>query len=246
MYLAFAVILNLTLSHLREVPPTITGDVGHQVLVRMMNAPWLMDDINSWVFFGIGFAFSIFAMSDGLIFTDPFFGYAALEHRCIDARRDYTEGKAELVDRLREIKDDASDAMNEAARALTVRRGEYDAIVQNRGRLTPRFAEHQNQIERACRALLAIYREANRKTRHAPAPGYWATPFALARIAPVVEGPDESAREGLRQLILETQTLLKQQIKAVQNAFDEAVQSYREIDDLIPENTSEAPKHKAA
>jgi hypothetical protein len=246
LYLAFAVTVNLTLAHLREIPPSLTDDVGHQVLLKLTAAPFLLDDINSWVLFGIGLAFSIVAMSDGLVFTDPFFGYASLERRCIDAGRDYTDGRADLIDRLREIKDSATDAMNEAARALTVRRSEYGAIVLNRGQLARLFTEHQSQIERVCRALLAIYREANRTKRHVPAPGYWATPYQLERIPTVGGGPDESAQAKLGRLIDETQALLKQQVKAVQDAFDQAVQSYREIDDLIPEKESEAPKHKAA
>jgi hypothetical protein len=246
LYLAFVVILNLTLAHLREIPPSLADDVGHQVLLKMTTAPLLMDDINSWVFFGIGLVFSIVAMSDGLLFTDPFFGYAALEQRCVEAGRRYTQGRADLIERLREIKDDASEDMNEAARALTVRRSEYDAIVQNRARLAHLFMEHQNQIERACRALLAIYREPNRTARHAPAPAYWSKPYVLERIATAAGGPDESAQARLGRLILETQASLKEQVKAVQDAFDQAVQTYRELDDLIPEQKIETAKSKAA
>jgi hypothetical protein len=236
LYLGFAVILNLTLAHLREIPPSLADDVGHQVLLKMMTAPLLMDDINSWVFFGIGLVFSIVAMSDGLLFTDPFFGYAAVEQRCVEAGRRYIQGRADLIERLREIKESAREEMNEAAHALTVRRSEYDAIVQNRGRLAQLFTEHQNQIERACRALLSIYREANRTARHAHDPGHWSKPYVLERIATVGGGPDESAQGRLGRLILETQASLKEQVKAVQDAFDKAAETYRELDDLIPEH----------
>ena len=40
-------------------------------------------------------------MADGLLFTDPYFGYGALERRCIEARNHYTDGKAQLIERLR-------------------------------------------------------------------------------------------------------------------------------------------------
>ena len=160
IYLAFAAILNLTLAHLREMPPTITGEIGQQVLAQLSQQPLLLNDVNSWVFFGIGFIFSLVAMTDGLLFTDPYFGYGALERRCIEARNHYTDGKGELIDRLRDIRDTASEAMNGAASDLSVRRSEYDAILQARTRLAQRFSEHQNQIERSARALLSIYREA--------------------------------------------------------------------------------------
>jgi hypothetical protein len=235
-YLAFAIALNLTLAHLREMPPTVNGDVGQEVMAQLLNAPLVLNDIISWVFFGIGLIFSLIAMTDGLLFTDPYFGYASLEQRCNEARAQYTEGKAELIERLREIRDAASEAMNGAARDLSVRRGEFDSIIQARGRLAQRFAEHQNHIERSCRALLAIYREANRKARTTPAPSYFAKPYAMDRIVYVGSDRDETARDQLRQSILETQDILNRQIQAIHEAFDQAVRSYREIDDLIPES----------
>jgi hypothetical protein len=36
-------------------------------------------------------------------------------------------------------------------------------------------------------------------------------------------------------MIAETQELLSQQIKAIHEAFDQAVRTYREIDELLPE-----------
>jgi hypothetical protein len=235
-YLAFAIGLNLTLAHLREIPPAVNGDVGQEVMIQLLKTPLVLNDILSWVFFGIGFIFSLVAMTDGLLFTDPYFGYASLEQRCNEARAQYTEGKAELIERLREIRDAASEAMNGAARDLSVRRGEFDSIIQARGRLAQRFAEHQNHVERSCRALLAIYREANRKARTTPAPAYFARPYSMDRIVYVGTDRDETARDQLRQSILEAQDILNRQIQAIHEAFDEAVRSYREIDDLIPES----------
>ncbi len=108
-YLAFAITLNLTLSHLREMPPTTSGDeIGHEVLLQMFQRPLVLNDVNSWVFFGFGFIFSIIAMADGLLFTDPYFGYGALERRCIEARELYTNGKANLIENLRRIREKAN------------------------------------------------------------------------------------------------------------------------------------------
>jgi hypothetical protein len=242
-YLAFAIGLNLTLAHLREIPPTVNGDVGQEVMTQLLKTPLVLNDVISWVFFGIGFIFSLVAMTDGLLFTDPYFGYASLEQRCNEARAQYTEGKAELIERLRDIRDAASEAMNGAARDLSVRRGEFDSIIQARGRLARRFAEHQNHIERSARALLAIYREANRKARATPAPSYFAKPYSMDRIG---TDRDETAGEQLRQSIVKTQDILNRQIQAIHQAFDEAVSSYREIDDLIPESKRVPPAAKTA
>jgi uncharacterized protein YukE len=236
-YLAFATALNLTLSHLREIPPAVavSDRVGQEVLHRLLTAPYGLTDINSWILFTIGFIFSLIAMADGLLFFDPYIGYAGLERRWVDATRQFATARSELIERLRDIREDATETMNEAARDLSVRRSEYDALLQGRSRLAQRFDHHQNQIEQTCRALLEIYREANRKARSTPAPDYFTKAYAVPRISYTGGDPDTSARDNLRQMIAETQELLNQQIKAIHEAFDNAVRTYREIDELLPE-----------
>jgi hypothetical protein len=236
-YLAFAATLNLTLSHLREIPPavSVSDDVGQVVLHRLLTAPYALTDINSWVLFSIGLIFSLIAMADGLLFFDPYIGYAGLERRWIEATRHFANARSELIERLRDIREDATETMNEAARDLSVRRSEYDSLLQGRGRLAQRFTQHQNQIEQACRALLEIYREANRRARSSPAPDNFSKAYTMERIAYVAEEPGSSARENLRQMITETQELLGRQISAIHEAFDNAVRTYREIDELLPE-----------
>jgi hypothetical protein len=233
--LAFAILLNLTLAHLREMPPTLANDMGQQVLAKLLHSPYVLNDVNSWVFFGIGFIFSLIAMMDGIFFTDPYPGYAALERRWLDASTDYTERKATLVEELRDIRDKATDAMNVASRDLSVRRSEFDAIVLARSRLAHRFSEHQNHIERCCNALLAVYHEANRKARHTPVPDYFSRPYKLERVMYAGSQPDESVRQKLQKSIEDTQDVLNAQVQAIHAAFDEAFRSYREIDELIPE-----------
>jgi len=235
-YLAFAVGLNLTLAHLREIPPTISGDVGQEVLARLRNAPLLLNDVNSIVFFGIGFIFSLVAMADGVLFTDPYPGYAAMEKRWVEASSRYTDRKAELIEELRDIRNSAKEVMDAAAHDLSKRLGEFDSILKGGARLAQRFAEHQNHTARACNALLTIYREANRKARHAPAPAYFGKPYDMERI--VYEGDDKegTTRKKLEQSIIESQALLEAQIAAIYEAFDKAAKSYRQIDDMIPED----------
>jgi hypothetical protein len=60
----------------------------------------------------------------------------------------------------------------------------------------------------------------------------------MERISYAGGEPGTSARENLRQMIAETQDLLSQQIKAIHDAFDQAVRTYREIDELLPEKKS--------
>jgi hypothetical protein len=237
-YLVFAAALNLALAHLREIPPSINIDAGQEVLHRMLTAPHVLTDIKSWLLFAIGFIFSLVAMADGLLFFDPYIGYAGLERRWIEASKQFAQARIDLIERLRDIREDATEVMNAAASDLSKRRSDYDSILAGRSRLAQLFSQHQNQIEQACRALLEIYRGANRETRSTPTPPYFEKPYVMERIIFAHSEPDGTAREHLRQTIAETQELLKQQVAAIQAAFDNAVRSYREIDELFPEKKS--------
>jgi hypothetical protein len=234
-YLALAVVLNLALAHVREIPPDALVDVDRIALQRLLASPFGLTEMQSWLLFGIGFVFSIIAMVDGLLFFDPVIGYAGVERRWLAVSRKFTDTKDDLIERLREIRDEASEAMNAAARDLTVRRSEYEAMMQSRGRLTQRFVEHQAHIERACNSLLQVYRQANRTARSEPAPAGFDRAYVVERIPLDVSGPDAAERERLRQSIVEIQDLLKGQIDAIHGAFDQAVKSYREIDQFFPE-----------
>ena len=234
VYLIFAIVLNLTLAHLREVPPSINIDVGKHVLTQMLTAPHVLNDVNSWVFFAVGLTFSLIAAADGLLFFDPYIGYAGIERRWLEASRTYTERKTALIDDLRDIRDDSTDAMNQAASDLAVRRSEYDAILQARLRLSQRFVEHQNQLERTARSLIAIYREANYRARTTPPPDYFERSYVLDRIPSAIE-PKPADADRLEEKIDEARAILTKQINAIHEAFDFAARSYREIDDMIPE-----------
>ena len=87
---------------------------------------------------------------------------------------------------------------------------------------------------------MEIYREANRRARSAPVPSYFSKAYVMERIIYASSEPDSSARDHLRQMIAETQELLKQQIAAIHEAFDRAMTTYSEIDKLLPNKSERA------
>ncbi|QHO72327.1 hypothetical protein ACH79_06490 [Bradyrhizobium sp. CCBAU 051011] len=237
-YLALVILLNLAIAHVREIPPDALVDVDREALRRLLETPLALHELQSWLLFGIGIVFSVASMADGLMTFDPYIGYTALERRWQAASEKYRNAKDELIERLRGIRDDAAEAMNNAERDLAVRRSEYDSLLNSRGRLSQRFVDHQAQIERATNALLQTYREANRKARSAPPPAHFDRPYTLDRIPIEQTGRDPEERERLRRSIDDVQALLALQVEAIHAAFDGAARSYREIDELFPESTN--------
>ena len=234
-YLAFAVSLNLSLAHYREVSGVLSVESGIEVINRLRSFPFALTDITSWIFFGVGLTFSLIAMADGVLFRDPYPGFEAMEKACLAAHQAYTEQVDDLIEDLRGIRDDAREGMREVERDLTLKLGEFDSILQGRLRLNGDFVDFQAQLERTAQALLSIYRVANSRARSTPAPAHFSRPYQLDKIS-IAEHTGEIGRNELLASIETSQRLLENESKAIHDHFDAAVKTYREIDDIFPED----------
>jgi hypothetical protein len=238
--LALALLLNLALAHYRESMGPEVADAGRAVIQRLRDAPLGLEDLKSWLLFGIGLLFAAVAFGDGVALDDPYPGYGAVEARLARAHEAYIDRKAALMERLADIRDEAMDALNEAGRDLAVRRSEHDAILDARSRLARHHAGHVDALEAVGQRLSTRYREANARARKAPAPPWFAEPFRLARTEPVQGVGEGTAREDLRAAIAGAQGILDSNVAAVHQAYDAAARGYRQIDDIVPEEPTHA------
>ena len=245
-WLAFVLLLNLALAHYREVSGTLYEDAGARVIARLHQAPFGLTDIRSWLFFAIGLVWSVIALIEGIFFTDPLPGYAALQVRVNKAHTNYIDHKNALIASLRDIRDDAAREMEAAQRDLGKRRAEHNAILEGRSRVIQLFTAHQDQLERAGNALLAQYRSANRQARKSPAPPHFDQHWQMERITVEAHLPEMLLRKSLDQEIKDSEDLLTREIRTIHDAFANAVETYHQIDDLIPEERHGAPVKKQA
>jgi len=245
-YLALAIGLNLALAHYREVSGSLVADAGREVLLRLQTNPLGITDVKSWLFFALGILCSLIAFADAFLIFDPYPGYAPLEKRRAAAHDAYIRQKNDLIAKLLDIRDDAIEILEEANRDLSIRRSEHDAILEGRARLVRLFAAHQTHLERAMNALLAVYREANKRQRKTSPPARFSAPFTLDKY-PIEQGLLEtSAREDLRRSIAESQSVLLAQVQSIHAEFERAFASYLEIDELVEEKAVVSADAKAA
>lgn len=241
VWLALVALLNLALAHYREVAGTLYADAGTGVISRIWNAPAGLTDIKSWLFFSIGMVWAIIAMIEGVFFTDPYPGYAALQKRVNKAHDDYIDWTNTLIGELQDIRDQASREMEAAQHDLGKRRAMHNAILEGRSRIIQLFKEHQDQLERAGNALLARYRSANRQARSTAAPARFDQHWQMERVSLETQLPEMLLRKSLDDEIKNSDAILSDQIRAIHQAFADALESYRQIDDLVP-----GDKHAAA
>jgi hypothetical protein len=245
-YVALALGLNLALAHYREASGSLVADAGREVLARLQTNPLGIADVKSWLFFALGLLCSLIAFADAFLVFDPYPGYAPLEKRRAEAHDAYIRRKNDLIAQLLEIRDDAIEALEEANRDLSIRRGEHDAILEGRARLVRLFAAHQSSLDRAANALLSVYREANKRQRKTSAPLRFSSAFSLDKFPVEQSLLETSAREDLRRSIAESQAMLIGQVQAIHAEFEKAFASYREIDELVEEKPVARTNAKAA
>jgi uncharacterized protein YukE len=154
--------------------------------------------------------------------------------------------KADLIENLRTIRDEASDRMKDAQRDLSKRRGEHDSILQGRSRLLQLFEQFQDQLDRAGNALLELYRGTNRKIRQSAAPKRFEDIWHLDRITVGAEISEIVVRTNLSEEIKNAHEILTREIGAIHEAFERAVEGYHQIDDLLIAGNDEPIPFKAA
>ena len=234
-YIAFAIAINLALAHYREVSSTVLTGAGAEVISRLRTDPAGLAELNSWMLFAIGLLFSLIAFIDGCYLTDPYPGFAGVRKRLDAARTHYIDRKLDLIDNLRDIRDDHNAKVEVILRDLSARRQESSAIGAHRTRSVGLFSEHQNHLERAANALLTVYREANRAARTEPEPAYFGETYRLERLTPVLRTGEEWDNDRLSRRIEAAQGELTEQIRRIGQEFETAVDAYHKLDNLFPE-----------
>jgi hypothetical protein len=236
-YGALAVAINLALAHYREVSGTLAEGAGNLAVSNMIANPAGLADIKSWLLFMIGLLFSIIAFIDGWFIADPYPGYAGVEKRRNAARENYKDGKGELIERLQDVRDEHNTKVEEIIKGLGARQREHRAIVEHRAKLVTLFAQHQDQLERACNQLLAKYREANIQAREDPAtvPKYFTNKFTLARIKPKITSDGEWGDKELSASIRDAQARLNEQVRLIGQECEKGIAAYQELDRLYPD-----------
>jgi hypothetical protein len=124
--------------------------------------------------------------------------------------------------------------MQLANRDLSLRRGEYDAIMENRERLNQLFSAYQEHLERTANTLLTMYRDANARVRpDGEVPERFRKRYEMVRVPlPAIQGRN-AAQEDLMKSIADAQKILEQQVAAIHAEFEAALVTYKQIDDMV-------------
>lgn len=212
VYATYAFILNLGVAHYREVSGQLMGDAGVAVISRITEAPFNLQDAQSWLLFLIGIVFSLIAFADGWKLDDAYPGYGKLDRLERKARDDHGAAQDETSEALKTIREKAIDEIKRIAHDAERKPRERLRIVKDGERLIEEFDGYFDRLQKDGAALIDEYREANRKARSdGGVPRCYSVPWRLSR--PKVDNPLSGAR---------ADTLTEQRIREIEDHDQQA------------------------
>jgi hypothetical protein len=206
IYVGFAFVLNLGVAHYREVSADLISEAGIAVVQRMQEAAFGLQDAESWLLFGLGFLFSIFAFLEGRAFDDIYPEYGPRHRTMLKAREEHRDELESIHRELDEIREDSLDAVKRIAHDARQQPEARRQITGDWRRWITEFDEHAARLQQVGEALIDEYREANRIARpDGIVPAAHRTPWRLP--IPTIDrseltGPDgdPSSEERLSQI----------------------------------------------
>src|SRR5207247_6250299 len=138
LYVAWTFGFNLLVAHYRHTLGLVgLGVAQPEQAGRIAFESWLahpfgVTDIQAWLLFALGCAFSLIAATDGWTMDDPYPGYGALARHQTKLIDEYIDQKKSLMDELQKVRDAALEKMESTARDIERRQAEYHPILGNR------------------------------------------------------------------------------------------------------------------
>lgn len=180
LYAFFAIAFNLFVAHYRMA---LTGNApelaGSSAVLSFIANPFALKEFHAWMMVGIGLIFSMIASVDAFKMNDSYPGYSKLEKKYVAALQNYAEHYAEIINKLREIKDDAIASIHNSKNLFSEQRAEFENIIIHRQGVLNAFTQRIPYLQNCAKHLINIYRETNITSRTSEAPAYFHVPFTL-------------------------------------------------------------------
>jgi hypothetical protein len=150
------------------------GDLPFDVVARLTETPFELQDLSSWSLFLVGLFLGLFALFKGMrLANDPYPGYGAAGQALDETAMDVENGIRQFRGKLDQIEKGATESsegmLNEFDDVILdarARLSTYDHLVES-------FEEARHQIEMAFITCIADYRRENKETRTHEAPEYF-------------------------------------------------------------------------
>lgn len=186
------VVLNGFVAHFRDAYERAGDTVNLQAVWHGLVAdPFALARLQSWLLFLLGIGAAALAMWKGAMADDPYPGYGAVARRQAEAEGEYLRQRAAMLEDAAVIRDEAVRDLGRGIERLKGASAQREQLLAGRARFVADFKAHEEELGRAANRLLAIYREANQKSRTTLPPPHFQDVFSFP--SSVLDRPDVRA-----------------------------------------------------
>lgn len=226
-------IINLGLAHFRETSGAFLDGAGNQVVQRLIEEPFNLEELKSWILFGVGTLFAAITLADVITFSDIFPGYTKVQEKWDEEQDEYKAEFEDLLENVTSIKEDYQENLKKIGEDLTIRQQELDKILSGKNRLVALYNSSNEQLQRTADVLFSVYFESNKTKRTEPAPKRY---DVHAKFKPIKLSSSENFSstdtKQIKKRISEAKKLLDSQIADVLAEVTEAIAQLRNLDEL--------------
>lgn len=226
-------VINLGLAHFRETSGAFLDGAGNQVVQRLIERPFNLEELKSWILFGVGTLFAAITLADVITFSDIFPGYTKVQMKWDEEQDEYKYEYKSLLENITSIKIEYHNNLKKIGEDLTIRQQELDKILAGKNRLLALYNSNHEQLQRAADVLFSAYFESNKLKRTEAAPKRYDTHYKLKPLK-LSSGENFSSAEAkqIKKKIFEAKNLLDSQISGVLAEVTEAITQLRNLDEL--------------
>ena len=223
--------ISLTIAHYRDALVLAVADPARYAWETLQQTPFGLNDVFSWLLFGISVFFAIVAVFDGLFSDDLYPGYGRLTRRAKAAHEEFfdeVEALREDLESLRQAEIDTLDENLRQAQSLIAQIADYIASKES---AELRLATAISDADHCMQALIKRFRDTNAIYRdNTPAPAY----FNQNPLPPVITMPNFATAQDQVELAEQTAQLniLQQNVNDIRANIQVAYN--REYDRLTP------------
>lgn len=232
-WLCVILVINLGLAHFREASGSFLDGAGDQVVQRLLERPFNLEELKSWVLFGVGTLFAAITLADVITFSDIFPGYTKVQEKWDSEQNEYKSEFEDLLENITSIKENYHDSLKKISDDLTIRQQELDKIIAGKNRLIALYLSNNEQLQRAADVLFSAYFESNKSKRTEPHPKrydmhYKVNPLKLS----LGDNFSSADTKKIKKKIAEAKKLLDDQISDVLAEVSQAISQLRNLDEL--------------
>jgi hypothetical protein len=163
----------LLIAHFRDALSADLADAPRVALESLQATPFALQEIQSWILFGVSLLFALIALVDSYGLDDAYPGFGAADRRKRQALNAYALELNDVRTALQKLKDDA---LAELDRAMADSRAGLQALheaIEQKITTGTRFRNVLADVDNCLDTLLRRFRDINKLYRSTPCPAYF-------------------------------------------------------------------------